>query len=101
MKKVIQVNFMRKQNRNEWKCITLNRCKFVLSALFNSLRPAYYSEPSGSGGNPFGDESDHEEQASQDSTGMGDMVSAPVRVVYTYKAEEEDEISAEQGKGGP
>lgn len=49
--------------------------------------------------NPFGDESDHEEQASQDSAGMsGDTVSVPIRVVYTYKAEEEDEISAEQGK---
>ncbi|WAR03159.1 PACN2-like protein [Mya arenaria] len=51
-------------------------------------------------GNPFGDEDDHDDRVSTEGSGVGDtpVTSIPSRVVYTYKAEEEDEISAEAGE---
>lgn len=61
------------------------------------------SAPATTGSNPFGDaDSDGDEQASQGSgsvprSGVENVMSVPARVMYAYKAEEEDEISAEAG----
>ena len=46
-------------------------------------------EPVEATSNPFGDEDDGDSLPSE--------VSVPARVVYTYKAEEQDELSADAG----
>jgi len=61
--------------------------------------PAQSSAPS-SGKNPFGELDSDEDHVSQGS-GTGSVAQAvhvQARVLYTYKAEEEDEISAEAGE---
>ncbi|XP_052269071.1 protein kinase C and casein kinase substrate in neurons protein 1-like isoform X2 [Dreissena polymorpha] len=61
------------------------------------------SENQSSVANPFGDGDDEDEQVSNSGSGvgsetMGSVMSVPARVVYDYKAEEDDEISAEAGE---
>ena len=58
--------------------------------------------PSPAEPNPFGDPDSGDEQASQgsgsaDKSGDGAVVSVPARVIYSYMADEDDEISAEAG----
>lgn len=58
--------------------------------------------PSTAESNPFGDPDSGDEQASQgsgsaDKSGEGAVVSVPARVIYSYVADEDDEISAEAG----
>ena len=58
------------------------------------------SSPSTAETNPFGDPDSGDEQASQGSGSAdksGEVISVPARVIYSYVADEDDEISAEAG----